>query len=1054
MRKALLLALIYWSAVLLSFAQERTMKGVVTDPSGATLPGVAVVVKGTTNGTVTNLDGEYTLNVNEGDVLVYKLIGFASQTRTVGAESSIDITLEEDVEELEEVVVTALGVKRDERSLGYSVQNVSGESMSEVKSTNLVNGLSGKVAGVQVSSSGTMGGSSRIVIRGVNSVTGNNQPLFVVDGVPIDNSSFTTDDQARGSGGYDYGNAAQDINPDDIESMSILKGASAAALYGSRAANGVVMITTKKGKGKSNRIGVSVFGGVTFDNVLKLPDYQNSYGGGFDTFQVDANGNEIVDQNGNPYVQYAVDESWGPRLNGRNVRQWYSLYEDSDSVATPWVANPNNVRDFFKTGITSTAGFSTSGSNDNSNFRFGYTNMHVNGVFPNSEMDRNTFSFTGSHDLTEKFTVSVGANYVTTTALGRATTGYDGNNVMQQFNQWGQRQWNNDRMKYYKNADGTQRTWNRRSIDDPTPQYTDNPYWIRHENYQDDDRNRFFGNAALNYQLNDSWSASVKAMTDFYTDYRRERKAVGSQEISYYNEDVYYVQESNFEGMVRYNKTFDNEFSVNAFVGGNFRLNSFRRNYQSTSNGLAVPNLYTTGNSLGPVLTVDDGSDKKVASIFGSGSFGFRNTYFVDLSLRGDQSSTLPKDNNIYLYPAVSASVVFSELFGIENSEKISFGKLRLGWAQVGNDTDPYRLKQTYSVDNRGSFAGNPMYYNPNTLNYENLSPEKTTSYEVGLDMRFFNERVGFDVTYYNNISTDQIIDLPTTVASGFTRQLINAGKMLNRGVELAINTTPVITESGFTWDLGFNYAKNYNELQELAPGIDNLRLANAPFAVTVNATVGETYGQIKGRTYKYSDSGQKLVTDNGLYAKSDIVNLGSTLPDWTGGITNSFQYKGITLRFLIDMRFGGKIFSTTNMFGKYAGMLEETENHEVRANGIIVDGVKESDPSQANDVRISAIEHYQLNYGFTINSEDVYDASFVKLKEVAISYRLPTTWTEKIGSYGATFSVTGRNLWIIHSNVPHLDPDFANNSGNVQGIEGGAVPTTRSLGVNLKIDF
>lgn len=1058
MRKALLLVLLYWGVSLASIAQERVIKGVVSDPTGETLPGVAVVVKGTTLGTVTNLDGQYSLNVNEGDILVFKLIGYSPSEQTVGTQSTIDVTLAEDVEELDEVVVTALGVKRDERSLGYSVQNVSGESMSEVKSSNLVNGLSGKVAGVQVSSSGTMGGSSRIVIRGVNSVTGNNQPLFVVDGVPIDNSSFTTEDQARGGGGYDYGNAAQDINPDDIESMSILKGASAAALYGSRAANGVVMITTKSGKGgKSNKIGVSVFGGVSFESILKLPDYQNSYGGGFDTFQVDANGDEILDANGNPYVQYAVDESWGPKLDGRNVRQWYSFdewYSDYYEKATPWSANPDNVKDFFELGITSNAGFSTSGSTEKSSFRFSYTNYHVNGVFPNSEMDRNNFNFTGSHSLTDKFKVSVGGNYVTTTALGRPSTGYDGGNVMQQFNQWGQRQWNNDQMKNYKNPDGSQRTWNRKSITDGSPNYTDNPYWIRYENYQDDNRDRFYGNAALNYQITDELSVSAKAMTDFYTDYRRERRAVGSQDISYYSEDVYYVQESNFEGMVRYNKMFDNEFSVNAFIGGNYRINSFRRNYQTTSNGLAVPNLYTTGNSLGPVLTVDDGSDKKVGSIFGSGSFGYRNTYFVDVSLRGDQSSTLPKDNNTYLYPAVSASVVFSELFGIQNSESVSFGKLRLGWAQVGNDTDPYRLKQTYTVDSRGSFAGNPIYYNPNTLNYENLSPEQTTSYEVGLDMRFFKERIGFDFTYYNNVSTDQIIDLPTTVASGFTRQLINAGKMLNRGVELAVNTTPVITESGFTWDLGFNYAKNYNELQELAPGIDNLRLADAPFAVTVNATVGETYGQIKGRTYKYSDEGKKLVTSNGLYAKSDIVNLGSTLPDWTGGITNSFTYKGFALRFLIDMRFGGKIFSTTNMFGKYAGMLEETENPDIRENGIVVEGVKESDPTQANDVRISAIEHYQLNYGFTINSEDVYDASFVKLKEVAFSYKIPSTLTNKIGSYGATLTVTGRNLWIIHSNIPHLDPDFANNAGNVQGLEGGAVPTTKSWGVNLKIDF
>lgn len=1052
MKKALLLVSLMLSVAFAALAQERTISGVIKDPTGETLPGVAVIVKGTTQGTVTGIDGAYRLMATgDNPTLLFKLVGYKTQEVAVGTQSEISISLEEDVEQLDEVVVTALGVERDERSLGYAVQNVSGEEMSEVKSANMVDGLAGKVAGVQVSSSGAMGGSSRIVIRGVNSVSGNNQPLFVVDGVPIDNSNFTSANQERGAGGYDYGNAAQDINPDDIESMSVLKGASAAALYGSRAANGVVMITTKSGKGgKSSKIGVSVNAGVSFESVLRLPDYQNQYGGGGGgAFPGD------VDDNGVPYAAYAVDESWGPKLDGTLARQWYSFDEwhPDYGKGTPWSANPNNVKDFFNTGVTSNLGVALQGNTDKSSFRLSYTNYNITGVFPNSEMKRDNFSLNTSHKLTDKFKVSVGANYVASNALGRPGTGYDGGNVMQQFNQWGQRQWDDAQMSQYKNPDGSQRTWNRRSASDGRPKYADNPYWTRNENFQDDDRNRFYGNVGLDYKISSAFSASFKAMTDFYTDTRRERIAVGSQDISKYSEDIRTVQETNYEGMLRYNKTFANELSVNAFVGGNVRTNVYRRNYQGTSDGLSVPGLYTTSNSNGPVQTVDDGSERQVNSVFGSASLGYRNTIFVDASLRSDQSSTLPAGNNTYLYPAVSTSLVFTELGNLSSSNIISFGKVRFGWAQVGNDTSPYRVNQTYGSDSRGAFNGNPIYYVPNTLNNANIKPEQTKSIELGLDMRFFNDRIGFDATVYKNVSTDQIIDVPTSGATGFTRQIINAGEMLNQGVELALNATPVLTESGFRWDIGFNYAKNYNELVKLADGLDNLRLANAPFAVSVNATEGQSYGQIRGTGYQRNENGELLVGSNGAYMPTDeLVNLGSSLADWTGGLSNTVSYKGISLRVLLDMRFGGKIFSTTNMWGKYSGMMEETVANNIREDGIIVPGVKED--GSANDVSISAPYHFYANGGYIIAEADIYDASYVKLKELALTYRIPSNITKKIGAYGASFSVTGRNLWIIHSNVPHIDPEFANNAGNVQGIEGGAVPTTKSWGFNLKLDF
>lgn len=1032
------------------FAQDRIVKGTVSE-EGEGLPGVTVILKGTSQGTITDLDGNYSVKVADDEsVLEYRFVGYKTQSITVGSQSTIDVQMEVDAEQLDEVVVTALGVKRDERSLGYAVQSVSGEEMSEVKSGNMVNGLAGKVSGVQVSSSGSMGGSARIVIRGVNSVTGDNQPLFVIDGVPIDNSNFTTADQARGAGGYDYGNAAQDINPDDIESMSVLKGASAAALYGSRAANGVIMITTKSGKGGKKGIGVSVNAGVTFDNVFKLPDYQNQYGGGGGGAFPGA-----TDENGFPYAGYNVDESWGPRLDGTLARQWYSFDEwhPDYGKATPWVAHPDNVKDFFETGVTTNMGVSLSGQTDNSNFRLSYNNMDVKGIFPNSEMQRNNFSLNAGQNLTKKLKVNVGANYVASEAKGRPGTGYDGNNVMQQFNQWGQRQWDVEQMKQYKNPDGTQRTWNRKSATDPRPKYTDNPYWTLYENYQDDDRNRFFGNVGLNYEVSDNISVSAKAMTDFYTDTRRERIAVGSQDISKYSEDIRNVQETNYEAMVRYNKTFENELSLNAFAGGNIRRNTYMRNYQSTSNGLAVPNLYTVANSLGPVQTIDDSSEKQVNSAFASASVGYRNTIFLDGSFRADHSSSLPADENVYFYPAVSSSLVFTELGNLSESSVISFGKVRLGWAKVGNDTDPYRINTVYTADSRGSFGTNPVYYTPNTLNNPNLKSESTHSLEAGLDMRFFSNRIGFDVTVYQNRTFDQILSLPTSASTGYTRQIINGGEMLNQGIELAINATPVASQSGFTWDVGINYAKNYNELVELAEGIENLRLANAPFAVSVNAAVGAAYGQIRGIGYKRDENGNKLVDENGYYIGTDeLVNLGSALPDWTGGITNTFSYKGVSLRTLIDISMGGKMFSTTNMWGKYSGIFEETVANNIREEGIIVDGVTED--GEKNEKSISANEHFFYNGGYVISEADVYDASYIKLKEVALSYRIPSTFTKRFGIQGATFSAVGRNLLLIHSNVPHLDPEFATNAGNVQGIEGAMTPSTRSWGFNMKLDF
>ncbi len=1055
-------------------AQERSVSGKVIDGDDNTpLPGVNVVIKGTTTGTVTDIDGNYKLNVPEdGSTVVFSSVGYTTQEVEIGTQSVIDVTLASDMQQLSEVVVTALGIEREERALGYSVQEVDGDELNETRQTNVVNSLSGKIAGVQVGTGSGMGGSSRILIRGANSLLGENQPLFVVDGVPIDNSNFTSSNQERGAGGYDYGNAAQDINPDDVESMTVLKGPSAAALYGSRASNGVIIITTKKGS-KKKGLGVSINSGVTFDNILILPDYQDKYagGGGNDFPFQEINGEKIydLDEKGVNYLAYAVDESWGPRMNGQAARHWDSF--DSWDVANFGKAralspNPDNIKNFFKTGTTFTNNIAVDGGNDEVTFRVSYTNKRINGVYPNSWLTRNTVSINTTAKLTDKFTATVGANYVGNKALGRPGSGYDGNNVMQQFNQWGQRQWNAERMRNYKNPDGSQRTWNRKSVADGSPKYSDNPYWVLYENFQNDSKERLFGNVALSYEIMEGLSITGRAMNDIYTDRREERIAVGSQAISQYKEGVRQVRESNYDLIVNYSTNFAEVFSLTAFVGGNMRYSSYDRAVGTTNGGLNVPGYYNLLNAKVGVIADDFRREKRVNSVFGSVSLGYNSMVYLDLTIRNDWSSTLPKENLSYLYPSATVSFVVSELGPFATSSVLSFWKVRFGWAQVGNDTDPYSLVNGYAPkDNYGS---DPRYTVPNRLKNPELKPETTNSWEVGTDIRFLQNRIGLDFTYYESATVDQIFRVAVSPSSGYTSMWVNAGLMTNKGMEAMLNVVPVKLNNGFEWSIGLNWAMNRNKVEELIDGVENVTLNNAPFAVSANAHEGEAYGTILGKDYLYNDKGNRIVGANGTYLKTDdVVPIGNVMADWTGGISNRFSFKGISLYGLIDTQWGGQMFSTTNMWGKYSGMFEETVDgsllEDVTINGnssdirqcgecIVVDGDDEN--GNPNTVAIDANTHFFSNGGYVIAAADIYDATFIKLRELKLSYTLPTKVLANIPVRDVVIALYGQNLAILYSKVPHLDPGYSTNAGNVQGIEGGQVPSLRHMGFNLSFKF
>ena len=1046
-RKLLLLSLfLVFAAAWQAVAQERTVTGRVTSAEDATaLPGVNVVVRGSSSGTVTDAQGRYSISVGDGVTLVYSFVGLTTQEIAVGNQSTIDVQMVADVRQLTEVVVTALGIEREQKSLGYSVQEIQGETVARVKDANVLNSLQGRIAGVQVQGNpGALGGSSRVLIRGARSVSGENQPLIVIDGVPLDNSNFNTTDTQRGAGGVDYGNAAQYINPEDIETYSVLKGPNAAALYGNRAANGAIVITTKKGRARKG-IGVNVSSDIQFQDLLVLPDYQNEYGGGAGPFGRNAQGQDVV--------RFAVDESWGPRLDGRPVRQWYSYdptIPEYFGQTTPWVAQPDNVRDFYQTGLQNTNSISLNGGNEKGTFRLGYTNLNARGIMPNSDLQRHTLSFNGGLNLTDKLKTSIGVNYVANQATGRPVQGYDG--VIVQFNHFGQRQMETDLLdRYWITPTGEQRTWNRRSAGDPFPQYADNPYWIRRKNFQNDQTQRVFGNATLSYEFIQGLTLTGRVLNDYYLDRREDRIANGSVAQSFYTEELREVQEINTDLILSFNRELSELFSLNALVGGNIRKNRYLRNVTSTVGGLSVPDFFNVENSV-ERPTVDDNLDRRrINSVFGQASIGFRDMIFLEGTLRNDWTSTLPAGNNSFLYPSVNASFVISEIGALKGNNVLSFGKLRVGYAQVGNDADqPYRTQLTYQP--RVNFGPNPSYRVPLVRNNLALKPEATNSFEVGLETRFLQDRLTFDASYYSTVSTDQIFEVPISGASGYTSQVINAGKVTNKGLELSLNATPVQT-TDFTWTVGVNWARNRNKLVELAPGISNYRLANGPFGASINARVGEPLGTIVGIDYVYNN-GRKVVDENGVYAFSPTqVPLGSVLADWTGGLNTGLTWKGLSLNALLTGQMGGKLYSLSSLFGKYSGMMQETTDDNIRQLWMIADGVKENADGSfsENDIEVRPQDFFSSMFGH--GAAFVYDASFVKLRELSLGYSLPQSLIGKTPFNTVTVSVIGRNLALLYSRVPHVDPESATaGSGNIQGYEGGALPSLRSYGFSINL--
>ncbi|MEQ9221642.1 MAG: SusC/RagA family TonB-linked outer membrane protein [Cyclobacteriaceae bacterium] len=1044
-------------------AQGITVEGtILDDATNEGIPGANVVLKADRSvGTITDFDGKFHLMVpNENSTLVVSYIGFETKEVKVGKETSINVSLTTTTEQLAEVVVTALGVKREERALGYTVQEVDTEGLDKAKETNIVNALTGKIAGVQITnSSGNIGGSSRILIRGVNSIAGDNQPLFVVDGTPIDNSNYNSTDQSSGNGGRDYGNAAQDINPDDIASISILKGPSASALYGSRAANGVILITTKSGD-KQKGIGVSINSSTMFSNVFLLPEMQNEYGGGFAlTFD------EVVDPlDGQTYkvVNTNANNSWGPRFDGTLVRHWDSMYpgEPNYGEVRPWEATPNNISDFFETGVTLSNNVSISGSNDQGAFRLSYTNLDQKGIMPNSSLKRNTISLSSSAKLTEKLTAEAKFNYIRTSALGRPATG-DWSpdrpvNVLTYWYAWTQRQIDPARLKTYKSDRYYHMTWNTQGLGRHLEQsYNNNPYFTLYESYNNDTKDRVFGNVNLTYDILPGLSLTFYARTDFYTDRREDRASIGGYLQNAYEEDIYQFREDNYELLGRYNTDLGSDFSLGLIFGGNLRKNKFENNYSRTQGGLSVANFYNLEASLQRPEMRDYKTEKEVQSVYGSANVGFKDYLFLEFSLRNDWSSTLPLNNNSYLYPAASSSFVFTNI--MKGMDFLSFGKLRAGWAQVGNDTDPYRLINTYVTGN--PYGNTSVFSVDDALKNANLKPETVVNVETGLDLRFLNDRIGLDFTVYKVNTYDQIIALPVSSTTGFESLIVNAGEMENKGVEVMLSGTPVQSES-FSWDINLNAARNKNKVLELAEGQDNFELGGRDGTNTVNATVGQPYGTIIAPNVIYDEaSGKPIVGSNGFYLRNPGEIVGSIMPDYTGGVSNSFTYKGVRLSALIDFQAGGEFWAETIQNGIANGQFIESvglNDRGVRMRDPVVDGggIKADavfENGEPNTIYLEAQDYFKQLY--SLDGLSIYDASYIKLREVSIGYSLPNKIAKKLSLNGVSFSVFSRNVAILYKNVPHIDPsEIALGSDNVQGLEGASIPSPRMVGFNINL--
>ncbi|MDR1714385.1 MAG: SusC/RagA family TonB-linked outer membrane protein [Prevotella sp.] len=1024
--------------------KDNKVTGTVKDNLGPII-GASVVEKGTTNGIMTDTDGKFSLNVQPGTTLVISYIGYKTQEVKTGREP-LNIILEEDSKMLDDVVVTALGIKRERKALGYGVDEIKGDALTKAKETNVINSMAGRVAGLVVSqTAGGPSGSTRVILRGSTEMTGNNQPLYVIDGVPLDNTNYGS---AGTSGGFDLGDGISSINADDIENMSVLKGPAASALYGSRASHGVILITTKKANEK-DKYSVEYNGTLTFDTQLaKWNDIQQTYGMGSNgTYSIDAVSN--------------TNKSWGPKADGSNMLKYF------DGVERPYLIIPDNTSDFFRTGLTATNTAIVNTNSGNTGVRFTYTDMRNKDIVPKTHMSRDIFNLRTNTTLS-KVDLDFSANYTREDVKNRPALGDSksniGKNLMTLATSYDQK-W----LKTYQDENGEYSNWNGM---DP---YNVNPYWdvYKNSNSSKKDQFRFNGKALWNISKRLKLQGTVGAELNWFAfeDYKAPTTPgfeAGRLQISNFRNRMY-----NFEVLALYNNRWG-DFDLNATLGGNiYKVNNLTT--ITTAQDMQIRDVVTLM-SFNEISVEPNSYRKQINSVYGAVNMGWKHMLYLDATLRGDQSSTLPIGNNVYVYPSFSGSFVFSELAKLDNI--MPYGKLRMSWAQVGSDTDPYQLGLVYTKS-KFTYPGYTIgYINNNTIPNQKLKPTKTNSFEIGLEMKFLKNRVGLDFTYYTQNSRNQILGMASSWTTGYTSRLINAGEIENRGIEIGLNTRPVQVKD-FSWDLNLNFSKNSNKVKKLVDDMDMFELEKAAWLdVQVAAKVGENFGSIIGPDFKRNENGDILIDpQTGLpqYDKSNHV-LGNASWDWTGGLVTTFTYKNLSLSAVFDVKVGADLYSMSARATYESGKSKETlegregwyKSEEQRqaagiakgssawnpTGGFIAPGVIDNGDGtyRANDIYINP-EEYWMSVSRNAPSMFIYDNSYVKCREITMSYNVPKPWLKNVVK-GLTLSFVARNPFIVWKNIPNIDPDSNYNNTTGMGLEYGSLPSRKSYGFNVNVKF
>jgi len=1054
-RYALLSFVLLWGLFLAvpTHAQEgATIQGVVTDSSDATLPGVNIRLQGTQKGASTDANGAYEIRgITPGQyTIVASFVGYQTATKQVTLEAgetrTLNYTLQSKAVGLDEMVVTALGVDREERSLGYSVERVSGAELSDARETNVMEGLSGRISGLNVISGNSgLASTPRVTIRGESSLTGTNRPLVVVDGIPIDNSPNTQFADAQTTQ-VDFGNGLSQINSMDIAEMSVLKGASAAALYGSRAAGGVILIETKDGS-ETSGIGVTVNTGVTASTPLRLPDYQTEYSYG--------NGGQFEYVDGTN----APGWNWGVPMDEGVVRnQWRAGEAEVTS-------SPGRVRDFFETGTNYTTDISVRGGSENGSFRASVSRSDRTGIVPNTDLRRTSTALAASYDVTDLLTVRANANYAKSTSDNLPTTGYGSESIMYYFT-WGGQHIPMSRYRPYwvEGQEGVQQAHHDLN-------WTNNPYFQVHENTNSMDRNRLFGNVSADFGFTEDLNLRIRTGLDLSDQATKQRKAFSSITApnGWLQETDRNFLEWNTNALLNYSVEVGEDITIEPSVGTNY-MRQTRRNVQLTASALSVPEVYNIGNSRSNVQAEEINQAEEILGVFGRSTISYQDMVFLELTARNDWSSTLPLDNNSYFYPSASLSVIATDLFEVPDAIPLSYAKVRASWAQVGNATEPFQLRNTFSFGQ--AWGSTQTVAAVEDLKNPDLQPEITTSYEIGTDLRFFDERLRLDATYYRRTSRNQIVPVPLARSTGYASRVVNAGEIRNQGIETRLQVTPIDDIGGFGWDVSVNWTRNRSTVVELADGIDSFLLGEGPFGGFVEAREGGRMGDMYGRVFERvedesSEHHGEIIYENGLpQLTDDVQKVGNYNHDWQGGLGTTFSYNNLQLSMLLDVRWGGRIYSNTHATGIEGGTLTGTtccradgqvrSEREVEDGMVIGDGaVRNGDSFEENDVKAPYVTWLRAYYARPNVESNSFDATYAKLREVKLQYNVSPDWLTSVGAQNLGISVVGRNLF-LWTDVPHIDPETTIKNGDqrLPGFEVQQLPSTRSFGMNLRLDF